>query len=249
MGSSSDELMVQDLDKLRVPEIRKLARKIAKENKKEDKLLKLSRKLLSSKDRNKIRLGINLLLLLSTKKSLMRDELEKLADNEDWELREEAAQVIRNLLEEDFNFWFPTLKEFISSSNINLQRAAVVGSMATGITDKVQVRKIVEGIYEPVLESKDKYIRINLGPFAFGAFLVRLFPQIAFEFFDKWIKSDDEWTKWNVLMAFSASRGKEYPDKAKYYIGIVKNDKSLIVQGAIKSVSKRLTTKTPVVNR
>lgn len=229
-----------NIESLKVPETRKLANKILKENQNEKELLQFTKELFDSHSKNKVRLGINLLLLLSTPKNLMSEELKKLADNKDWELREEAAQVIRSLLERDFDKWFPLLKEFINSKSVNLKRAAVVGSMATGIKSKSQVRRIANEIYEPVLGCSENYIRINLGPFAFGAFFLRLFPDIAFEYFDKWIKRKNEWTRWNVLMAFSASRGREYPDKARKYIEIVKDDQSLIVQRAIKSVSKKI---------
>lgn len=235
-----------NIDSLKVPETRKLAKKILKENKNERELLQFAKELLDSHSKNKVRLGINLMISLSAaSEKLIEKQVKNLADNEDWELREEAAQVIRSLLERNFDKWFPLLKEFINSKNTNLKRAAVIGSMATGIKSKSQVRRIANEIYEPVLGSSESYIRINLGPFAFGAFFLRLFPDIAFEYFDKWIRRGNEWTRWNVLMAFSASRGREYPDRARNYIEIVKNDQSPVVQKAIKSVSKKIGYKDP----
>lgn len=224
------------IDSLKVPEARKLAKRILKENKNERELLQFTKELLHSNSKNKSRVGINLLFSLSVTDKVMRNEVKNLANNKDWELREEAAQIIRGLLERDFDKWLPLLKEFINSKSINLKRAAVVGSMATGIKSEAQIRRIADQIYEPVLSSGENYIRVNLGPFAFGAFFLRLFPDMAFKYFNRWIRRKDKWTRWNVLMAFSASRGREYPDKAKNYIEMVKDDQNPIIQRAIKSV-------------
>lgn len=227
-------------EKLTVPESRELARNIAKSN--PETILEIAKKLLSSENKTHLRVGINVLLLSKeVPADFMKDQIKRLGIHEDWELREEATQVVRALLKRDFDIWFPLLQDFIESGNVNLQRAAVVGSMATGIKEGSQIRKIVEQIYEPVLSSNDRYIRINLGPFAFGSFFLRLYPEIAFRYFDQWIERKDPWTRWNVIMAFSAARAKEYPNEAKRYIEIVKGDPRPIVQRAVKSVSRKIT--------
>lgn len=222
-------------NRLTVPQSRKQAKEIAKESN----AIEIAKEYLQTADSGKRRIGINILLALkNTPKKMLEKAIRSLGNDADWKLREEAAMVTRTLLERNFDLWFPFIRELVQNTNVNLKRAAVVGSMASKIKDKTNIRKLAEEIFEPCLTLSDPYIRKNLGPFAIGSFLVRNHPDVAFYYLDKWVKSNNEWARWNVIMTFSQSAGKKYPKEAKAYIKIVGNDLRKPVQNAIKSVSR-----------
>lgn len=233
---------LKDLPSLTVPEIRKLGRKIVKEATEKDALI-LAAQLLKKSDRHSKRLGIHILAFSKNRTGIqLKKAIIDFAASNDWELREEGASTLRYLIVEDFAKWFLVLKEFVQAKNVNLNRAAVVGSMAAKVT-QTQATQIATEIYEPLLSSKERYIMVNLGPFALGLFLIGRFPQIGFNFLDKWLKIDNEYVRWNVIMTFSQSAGKRYPKEAAKYIKALVADKRVMVQRAIKAVIRKLDVK------
>ncbi|MBI2641594.1 DNA alkylation repair protein, partial [Candidatus Roizmanbacteria bacterium] len=221
---------------LKIPELRKHLKRILKETSDENELRKMALDLLKKGDFGNNFIGGH--ILDRNPHLIPRKELEqiiyKMADSSLWDVRETAAGMLRNLLLKDFDLWFGVMKKMAKDKNVNIRRAAVVGSMAIGITEN-QMKKIADEIYPHVLTNSQEYIRKNLGPFAIGSFFARLFPRLAFTYLDKWMKQKDPYVRWNVLMTFSQARAKEYPHVAKKYIRLVSNDTHPVVQRAIKS--------------
>ena len=237
---------LSQLEGLSVPQTRRLAKRIVKENKESpEKIKNLALLLLKKNNASSKRLGVNLLLSLP---NVSFEEYKKvvfaLADDSDWEIKEEAAMAIRHLLLHDFKKWLLVLKEMVKSKSANLRRAAVVGSMQTKLKED-QVRKIAFYIYQPLLTDENEYVRKNLGPFALSDFFLRVYPKLALRFFDKWIKTGHLRVIWNILNAFQISRLKKgYWDShfqsAQKYLKMVEKDQEKTVQQAVKSLKRRM---------
>ncbi len=230
-----------DLDKvtsrIKIPEIRSAAVEFARscgvaEIKKE--ILEN----IKSPNRNRRMYALNLALLLDKNNfEFLKREILKMANEEDWEMREEASQILRRLLEYDFEKWIKVVEECAKSESVNLQRVAIVGSMIRKPTDS-ELLQILNN-YFPLLSSRGTYVKKNLGPFAL-AYLTTKNPKLIFGLVEKWSNQEDEMVRWNLLMMFSQKLGKMYPDKAKEMVKKYKTDSRPTVLRARRSIERRL---------
>lgn len=177
-------------------------------------------------------------------KSELKRLVTKYAKSADWAVRETGACFLGTLLADDFDYWFPFAKQMAVSKNVNIRRAAIVGSMNSSLTLK-QIERIVRYIYDPCIRDDEVYIRKNLGPFAIGSFLLRKWPEVAFKWMDVWMNSRHGKPRaiWNVLNAFHATRlkdGDKVVKRAERYLAKAEKIDDKIVQSAIKSLKIRL---------
>lgn len=144
----------------------------------------------------------------------MDDELlqkiRKMADDEDWEVRETAASEIKKINDIHFEEYLPVWQEWVKDSNPNIRRAVEVGLLR--IDDKYY-----EEAFElliPLLYNHAEYVRKNCGPFALSAVAYRK-PTESFKRFSKLINKEDHGdVLWNIAMCLGARFGKNYPQKS-----------------------------------
>jgi 3-methyladenine DNA glycosylase AlkC len=236
----------KNIDNLKIPQLKKLVQQILKKEKNKKEIKKLGICLVNQGGWGKTFVGVHLLAAVKdvVKKNEFKKVIYKLADDERWDVRETAASLIKQLLLLDFDYYFEIMKEMVKHKNANIRRAAVVGSMQTKLI-KSQARQIAKHIYEPLMADDDVYVRKNLGPFAIGDFLLRLYPDLTVEFFDKWLKTKHPRIIWNVLNAFQLSRLKngKYGSRlkeAKKYLKIAEKIEDKTVERAVKSLKRKI---------
>ncbi len=173
----------------------------------------------------------------------------RLTDSVNWEMRETGAMLIRFLLKKDFEEWYDYVRAMTRNPNVNIRRAALVGSMISKVPEEIQ-RQLVEEVFARLLLDEEVYIRKNLGPFALSQ-LLRAYPDLALEYFNKWLKKDKPMITWHILAAFQPARLKndKINAEAVKLLRIAqtqeKNQKNpdKMLKFAIKSMEKRLNQK------
>lgn len=165
----------------------------------------------------------------------------KMADSELWYVRETAASLLKDLLLNDFDYFFGLLKKMVKDKNPNIRRAAVVGSMQSKLSEK-QAVKVAQLIYRPLLNDENVYVRKNLGSFAVSQFL-RLYPKAGLAFFDREMKKMRPWPVWNILNAFQSARlraNRSLIIEAKKYLGMTAGSQDKNIRGAAVALERRL---------
>ena len=127
----------------------------------------------------------------------------KLADSENWEVREWAASALRTIISDDFAAIFPTLREWADHPSPKVRRAVAVAS-GTASRDCTQEEcRLLLDILAPLLEDDDPYVRKNLGAFAIGDGFLRSQPAMVAAWLGQ--ASTSPRAQWNTAMALSAA--------------------------------------------
>lgn len=132
----------------------------------------------------------------------------RLANSDDWGVRELAATVLKRINGKFFKKMLSVYKQWIHTENNYIQRVICVGLF--GVKENFDLAcKLIE----PILKNSNRYVRVNLGPFALS-WIYYKDSQIAEKYITKWLKSRNENVLWNIVMIFSQARGKYEPDEA-----------------------------------
>jgi len=215
-----------------LPEQRKRFQKFAKENVSIG-LLKVADALSKSERKREQQVAAHILIpdVYFLDPQVGQKIIFRLANSNDWEVREEAATILKGLNKKHFKEMVPVYKKWIKDGGNFIQRAISVGLF--GVKDNFDLAcKVIE----PVLKNPNRYVRINLGPFS----LARLYykdKETVQKYIKRWLKSDNENVLWNVVMIFSQARGNYEPDAALEMIKEVgKRSESNLVQRGCASV-------------
>jgi hypothetical protein len=235
------------LNSLKVPELRRAVRDILKENRdSKEGVRKLAFSLIKRGSWGNTYVGAHLLTEVSdlVTKQEFEQVVYRLANDPSWEVRENAAGLLKRLLLIDFDLYLEIMRRMVKSENPNIRRAAVVGSMQTKL-NRTQIEKVAYHVYEPLLRDNDVYVRKNLGPFALNEILLRLHPDLATKYFDRWIKTKHPRVVWNILNAFQLSRLKKrkhgsHLKEARRYLRLAENLEDKTAQSAVKSLRRRI---------
>ncbi|MCY3707840.1 MAG: HEAT repeat domain-containing protein [Caldilineaceae bacterium] len=131
------------------------------------------------------------------------DVIFRLADSENWEVREWAASALRRVISENFAAIFPTVREWTGHDSPNVRRAAAVASgSAAGSCTEEECRMLLEAL-TPLLEDDDPYVRKNLGAFAIGGGFLKAQPALVADWLGR--ASGHPRAQWNAAMALSAA--------------------------------------------
>ncbi len=148
--------------------------------------------------------------------------IEKLAQHEDWEIREEAATVLKRLKQKYFDDLYPTLKSWAEENNPYLKRAICVAIIKPFKTEKENLDKIFY-LIEQILPCDDSYVKKNCGPFGLAA-IFRRYPQETQAKLYEWLEkySDNPTVVWNIITIFSQANAKYFKKEGKELLQKVK---------------------------
>ena len=226
-----DKEKLNKINDLKTREIISLACEMLKDNSESPQdLIKFALKTIQKGEYGEVLLSFKILYELRDliPKQVITKLILKYAASPNWAVRETVGSFFSSFLYDDFKYYFKLCRKMVKSKNVNLRRATIIAGMNSDLTLS-QMKKVVDEIYEVLLNDKELYIRKNLGPFALAHFF-RRFPEMAERKINKWGKSSDGWTAWNTITIFSQSAGKRNPDIALKYIKIIgqKNNKEAI---------------------
>ena len=166
--------------------------------------------------------------------------IRSMADDADWEVREDAASAIKGLNDKQFSTYLPVWREWVSDSNPNIRRAVEVGLLRIS---KAHYRDAFE-LLAPLLSDDDLYVRKNCGPFALSAVAYRN-PADAFERFGELVQSENENVRWNIAMCLGVMFGVRYPKQSIALLEILAKDERRFVWRAVASALVKLLRRYP----
>lgn len=169
--------------------------------------------------------------------------LYRLADSDNWEVREWVASACGLILEKHFHDYFPVMEEWSKDVSENIRRAVVLAMMYAGKSRDPDFIEPFLTIVEHLLSDRSRYVRDNLGPFAIGSALIKYYPAQVLKRLDSWVNDEDEQVRWNIAMIFSAAEGVKFADESQHVFDILSSDErpyvKKAVNRAIKNINKR----------
>lgn len=173
------------------------------------------------------------------------EELKRLADSTNWEVREWAASALGEVTLHHFNHIHPRLQEWIHDPSENVRRAVVLGTLYASRTEDIGMANSLLDLLTPLLWDPTPYVRNNLGPFALGDGFARRWPDLLLRRLTEWSRESDEPVRWNLAMVFSAKAGARLAPRAPQILHILSKDTRQVVQKAWKKASKRIQKEIP----
>lgn len=180
----------------------------------------------------------------------VRRLLLQLADDENWTIREGAADGFARVLQDHFDEVCPLFQEWARHPSENVRRAVVLAVMPV-VRDKASGAERAEPclrLLEPLLADRSQYVCKNLGPFAIGAAILNHHADLTFAMLEHWRDTyDDEQVRWNLAMAVSASGGVAHVERALAFLHTLADDERRRVWRAVASAARALGKKRPEV--
>jgi hypothetical protein len=178
-----------------------------------------------------------------------RKEVERmtlnLARDEDLEVRLYAASTMARIIRSGFRANFRYLRAWSRHADPSVRRQVIIATVAVADEEHPEWARLLLDMLEPHLTDRDPYIRRNLGPFALGQGLLRVYPEETLERLEKWLQSDHEIVRWNVAMAFTAPIGPLALERGLDILKRLATDPRRFVWGAAALAIKNLATLRP----
>lgn len=168
-----------------------------------------------------------------------KDILLKIADSDNWEVREYAAGAFINTLANNPEL-YKTFLQWTKHKSENIRRAVVFSALAySDQKDKSKLKNAFE-ILEPLMSDSSVYVKKNLGPFILGTHLGNHHTEEVMAQLKKWLKINNEHVKWNIAMTFNNSFGNKYPAKALEILKELLPHESKVTRRAVISTLRHL---------
>lgn len=167
----------------------------------------------------------------------------RLADDENWEVREGAVAVAASLVMSDYKRGLKLIRSWATGDNVNRRRAAALTVMVKKRRGWPGPVEDIFAVLEPLMSDRAEYVRKNLGPFAIGSSIGIHHPAETVAFLRRVMATGDEQARWNCAMAFSQSWGAQRPDLAIPILTELAGDGSKYVRtaaaAALRNVGRR----------
>jgi len=173
----------------------------------------------------------------------------RLADANDWTVRDAAAETTGRLLRENFSDVLDVLHDWRAHKSPNVRRAVIIAAGRAARSDRPEWADPLLKLLEPLLADGDPNVRRNLGPSALGRSLLACYPTIAFEYLLQWSTSNDAPVLWNVAMAFSGPAAEPIARKALIVLRKLSLDERRAVWRAVASAMWKLGRRCPEIVR
>jgi 3-methyladenine DNA glycosylase AlkC len=131
----------------------------------------------------------------------------RLADDEDWLVREAAHSTMGSLLVARFDVLYPILQSWAGHPSANVRRGVAIAARKAANERREEWTEALLDLVEPLLADRQQYVRKNLGPYAIGDGLLRCHPRLTLTRLRRWAGDPREEVRWNVAMAFRSSGG------------------------------------------
>lgn len=166
--------------------------------------------------------------------------LYRLADSDNWEVREWVASACGRILETYFEDYYPIMCEWAKDKSENVRRTVVIATMYAGRSRRAEFAVPFLDLLELLLPDRSQYVRDNLGPFAIGSALIKYYPHEVLNRLNKWVTNGDEQVRWNIAMIFATSEGSKFAKEAESVIEILQADERPYVKRAVSKAMKNI---------
>lgn len=167
----------------------------------------------------------------------VKEQLLKIADDPNWEVREYAGNSFAAVLKENKD-QFGEMLNWTKHPSENVRRAVIFS--AIGLRNEADIKKAFK-IFESLMYDDSLYVKKNLGPFILGCYFGNAFPIQVLKQLKRWSKIKDEHVRWNIIMSFNNSFGNKYPDEALDVISLLLDDENKTVRRAVRSTLNQLS--------
>jgi 3-methyladenine DNA glycosylase AlkC len=173
----------------------------------------------------------------------------RLADDEDWWVREAAHSTMGSLLVAHFDVFYRVLWSWTRHPSANVRRGVAIAARKASNERREEWAEALLSLLEPLLADRQEYVRKNLGPYAIGDGLLRCHPQPTLTRLRRWADDPREEVRWNVAMAFRSFGGARNLQEALEILGQLAADERRFVWRATASALQYLGRRQPEVVR
>ena len=159
----------------------------------------------------------------------------RLADDEDWWVRESAHGTMGSLLVAHFDDLYQTFQAWAEHPSANVRRGVAIAVRQASNGRKEEWVEGLLDVVELLLADREQYVRKNLGPYAVGDGLLRCHPQPTLTRLRRWANDPREEVRWNVAMAFRSFGGSRHLQEALEMLGQLAADERRFVWRAAVS--------------
>ena len=188
-------------------------------------------------------------LLLAGQYATHRKDVEALmvalAGDAHWEVRLWGGGLFTQLLAEQFDALYPRCERWRAHASPFVRVAVATSVMAKEQRAHPERAERLLDLIEPLLSDEAHEVARNLGPFAIGAALLRMFPDETLRRVRRWARSKDEQVRWNVAMVFVAAEARKHIDVALEVLSELARDPRRKVQQAAGSALRNLAKGDP----
>jgi hypothetical protein len=163
-----------------------------------------------------------------------------LARDENREVRLFAASTMARVIRASFKANLRYLRAWSRHPDPSVRRQVIIATVAVADERHADWGRPLLDLLEPHLSDRDPYIRRNLGPFALGQGMLRVYPEASIERFGKWLGSTDEIVRWNIAMAFTGPIAGLQWEGALEILRVLAADPRRFVGGAAAMALKNL---------
>jgi 3-methyladenine DNA glycosylase AlkD len=166
--------------------------------------------------------------------------LHKIADDENWEVREWAAGGCGEILAQQYSHFYPVLNVWKDDQSENVRRAVVLAVMyASKSLDEEHANKLLQ-LIEPLMEDHSVYVKKNLGAFAIGDALLKRYPDTVLPWLNRLSETKDENVRWNLAMVFTAAAARTFQKEGQAVLLKFEEDNRKSVQRAVKKAKRNI---------
>ena len=183
--------------------------------------------------------------LITSHRSDIERAVQRLARDDDWEVRETAASLLGDALERDFGSYLRPAEAWIATGDARLRRAVVVAAKYAARSRDPERADALLDLIEPALSDHDEYVRRNLGPFAIGDQLLRSYPDATFARLERWAREPDENVRWNVASTFTSASGARVAERAFGMLAFLAIDTRPFVARAVAAAVRNILKRRP----
>jgi 3-methyladenine DNA glycosylase AlkC len=171
--------------------------------------------------------------------------LKALSHDGNWEVREWAASALGELLDAHFNELLPVAQAWVRDESQFVRRAVAVGAKYATRSRRAERSKALLDLIEPLVTDRGEEVRRNLGPFAIGDGYLRAYPKETLAAVRRWARADDEQSRWNAAMVFSAAEAQRHVDEGLAVLSDLARDQRRYVWMAVSSALRNLVKRAP----
>jgi len=171
-----------------------------------------------------------------------------LVNDEDWTVRDAAAEVCGRLLRTDFTPVLNRLRSWLEEDSLNVRHATAIAAGRAALPEHPEWGEPLLKLLEGLLEDRDKAVRRPLAA-TIGGSLLSAYPMITFEYIVKWSTSSDPQVLWNVAMALSTPTAAGIVKKALIVLRKLSLDERRYVWRAVASAMWKLGRRRPEIVR
>ena len=166
--------------------------------------------------------------------------LMKLAEHDDWQIREYAASSAGELFDRHFDELRGHISHFAEIGTPRIKRAIALAVKKAGKSrDSTRVDFLLN-VVSKLLDEDDQYVMENLGPFTIGDGLLRYYTDETIEALNRWSKSENPIVRWNVAMVFTTASARWRATLVKPILERLASDPDERVRKAVAKAKRNL---------